>query len=201
VEGVARAFRLYGRRAPVMIGSYFGAAFRLCWEAGLGRSAEREQAFVQGQSRLDAVARDQELSAELAHALLSVAPAATHARFWPLFRRLYLDAVLAGVAGTGALLRLATGVSPAALLTLVLSSAYLLKEPPRRRYAGRPLRDLALAAGRVARVTGASRVVFGHTHVEEDDGTYLNPGSFTDARGARCYAVLLDETRAQVARL
>jgi UDP-2,3-diacylglucosamine pyrophosphatase LpxH len=201
VQGIQRAFRLYGARAPSMIACYFQQALGLCWEASRGRAQQREVAFVQGQGRLDDVAQRQALSTDVIRALLSIAPVPTHAHFWPLFRRLYFDSVVAGLAGTGALAGVVTRGGPAALFVLLASGGYLVEQSPRGRYAGRPCRDLEAGALDIARVTGASRVVFGHTHVEADDGPYLNPGSFTYTPGRPCYALLLDDTRAEVARL
>jgi predicted phosphodiesterase len=73
----------------------------------------------------------------------------------------------------------------------------LVAAKPRRRYVGRPGAELRAAAGGVARVTGASRVVFGHTHVEEDDGVYFNLGSFTYPKAARSYGLLVDDRRVE----
>lgn len=202
VQGILRAFRLYGPRAPAMIASYFREAFKLCFEAFAGRPSERELSFVDGRARMATVAAEAGLSLEALDALWSVIPVPTHARFWSLFRRLYFDAILAGFAGGGAVGRLLLsqgGVG--ALLALLASGGYLLGQSPRGRYAGRPCQELNLGAHEVARITGASRVVFGHTHVEEDDGPYLNPGSFTYARGPRGYAILYGDSQAAIGRL
>lgn len=201
VQGILRAFRLYGSRAPVMIASYFREAFGLCWEASHGRAAARERAFSVGQARIAQQADEQALSSERVRALWSVLPPPTHAHFWPLFRRLYFDTVFAGLAGSTALVRVALGATPASVLALAATAGYLWLESPRGRYPGRPVRELSTAAREVARITGATRVVFGHTHVEQDDGPYVNTGSFTYPRGERRYGVVLDDSRAEVATL
>jgi hypothetical protein len=201
VQGILRAFRIYGARAPVMIAIYFREAFRLCWEASSVRGVQRELAFLQGRDRLAGAALEQEVAVELLQALWAVAPRPTHADAWPLFRRLYFDAVFAGIGATAGAARFLSSPHPVSLVGALLCAGYLWRESPRGRYAGRPCLDLAQGAHQVARVMDASRVVFGHTHVTADDGPYLNPGSFTYANGPRCYVRLLDDTHADLAQL
>lgn len=197
VQGVARAFRIYGARAPGLIARYFATAFALCWEAATRRGHERELAYLEGQPRVSALAVEQALSFERVETLLASMPAPTHAHFTRLFARLYFDAIFVGLAGTAALARFALLGSPPALGALALASGYLAAAQPKRRYQGRPCKELRTAAHEVARLTEASQVVFGHTHVEEDDGVYFNLGTFTYSRGPRSYAVLLEDDRVQ----
>jgi UDP-2,3-diacylglucosamine pyrophosphatase LpxH len=201
VQGITRAFRIYGKRAPALIARYFGTAFALCWEAATRRGEEREVAHSEGQPRLSALAIEQALSFEHVETLLASMPAPTHAHFSRLFARLYFDAIFVGLAGAAALTGFALLGSPPALGALALASGYLAAAQPGRRYRGRPCRELRAAAHEVARLTDAQRVVFGHTHVEEDDGVYFNLGSFTYSRGPRSYAVLLDDDRVERAHL
>jgi hypothetical protein len=61
------------------------------------------------------------------------------------------------------------------------------------RYAGRVEERLRAAAAAVASLSGASLVVFGHSHIEDEASGYLNLGSFAYAgENGRPYAVIVD---------
>jgi UDP-2,3-diacylglucosamine pyrophosphatase LpxH len=197
VQGISRAFRIYGRRAPGLIARYFGTAFALCWEAATRRPHEFALARVEGEARVSAFARNHALPFDHVESLLTTLATPTHAAFWRLFARLYFDAIFAGLAGSAALGRFLLLGSPPALGALALASGYLAAANPKRRYQGRPCRELQLAAKEVQRITDASCVVFGHTHVVEDSSSYVNLGSFTYARGARSYGVVVDGHRVE----
>ncbi|HEY3499583.1 MAG TPA: hypothetical protein VGK73_33060, partial [Polyangiaceae bacterium] len=82
-----------------------------------------------------------------------------------------------------------------------LAGGLYLAESQRRgrnRYEGLPIRRLRAASERVRSITGAKLVIFGHTHVAENEPGYLNPGSFTyRAAKGRPYAFVSREGRAE----
>ncbi|HEV8547862.1 MAG TPA: hypothetical protein VGQ57_02520, partial [Polyangiaceae bacterium] len=72
-----------------------------------------------------------------------------------------------------------------------LSALYLIESQRRgkNRYEGLPVKRLREAASHVQNITGATTVIFGHTHVPDAKNGYLNPGSFKYRKGdARPYA-------------
>lgn len=196
VQGVRRAFALYGPRAPGLIANYFGTALSLCVEAATTRAGQRRRAVRVGAERLDAWVEQGVLTRMTKEALLAARSEPTHAHFASTFARLYLDAVLSGVVGCSALVRAALvggGFSPLGLAAA--SAGYLLLSRPSSRYRQRPVRELRRAAEAVAAACSATTVVFGHTHVEEDSGRYFNLGSFTYCKEGHPFATIGRDNR------
>lgn len=168
----------------------------LTWAAVAGRWGRASKAESLGASRVPAYAETQGVSADALAKVLEQRPVPTHSGYWLVFRRLYLDwvaAVLAVVLGT--LLALVSD-SAWPWLAVVVGGAYAAREGLFRRGSRYPppLGALLTGAHLVAHSTAATRVVFGHTHVEEQDGPYINLGSFgyPSARG-RAYGLVTEE--------
>lgn len=200
VSGLATAFRLWGVRAPWVVARYFATAFRLCAEA-----ARSERAFAQeverGERALPAHASANGLDPEHLERLLAQVPKPTHRGFTDMVLRLYFDRIFAALStATGLGLLGAAGLtvgssallpSTGALLT-ALGAGYLAYDVSthKSRYSGLVVPRLGEAAALVRETTGASLVVFGHTHVEVTEPGYVNLGSFGFARGRRPFLAL-----------
>jgi predicted phosphodiesterase len=176
---IARAFRVYGKRAPVMIAQYFDTAIRLCLDSGskLGGAVDVERR--RGVEREPAFAEATGLSTGDVELLVNSRREPTHLRRSALFTRLYFDRVLATLLLSSSLVALPRRPLSAGVLALG-SLAYLGGSwaRGRNRYAGLPEAYLREGAARVRELSGARFVVFGHTHREEDGDGYLNTGSF-----------------------
>lgn len=202
-RGVARAFRLFGPQAAAsLMASYFRIAGQLWYEAGRQSGLERERR--EGEAAVEAYAAAVGVPEPMLRSLLDRGPRPTHHDPKAVFMRLYFDRILACVAGTGAgftglAIRsgLGLGVGALGLVYLAISARY------GNRYAGLPVRRLRAAASDVAGVTGARNVVFGHTHVDEHDGVYVNGGSFAYPRTGpgRPYVYVDERGLAELRRL
>jgi UDP-2,3-diacylglucosamine pyrophosphatase LpxH len=194
VNGLARAFRRYGFRAPRMIASYFKTAIELCAESGpaMAPHAERERGL--GQERLFAFAGDVGVTPDALAELLARVPAPTHLNRRDVILRLYFDRVFA------TLLFVASAASiprrPTASLLALASLAYLAGSTLRGtdRYGKLPQRRLSDGAARIREFTSARVVVLGHTHHPLAEHGYLNTGSFAFPRSAGRPYVWVDET-------
>jgi hypothetical protein len=193
VRSLARAFRLYGLRAPGMIAKYFKTAIELCLESGpaLAPQAEIERAL--GSARLAAFSSAIGLSPADLERVVARAPSPTHLRRRDVFLRLYFDRVFATLllgASVAAIPR-----RPLASALALASFAYLAGSTMRGhdRYGSLPEQRLHQGAARIREVTGARLVVFGHTHHAVVDEGYLNTGSFAFPRGQGRPYVLIDE--------
>jgi UDP-2,3-diacylglucosamine pyrophosphatase LpxH len=201
VSSLARAFRVYGPRAPGMIARYFKTALALCAESGpaLAEHAARERSF--GDEQLGAFARSVDVSPDAVSNLVSLAPSPTHLRRQDVFLRLYFDRVFATLllaASTAAI-----PVRPSASLLSIASLAYLAGSTLRGkdRYGALPRRRLADGAARIRELTGARVVVLGHTHHSVVADGYLNTGSFAFPRGqGRPYVTVDEHGRAELRR-
>jgi predicted phosphodiesterase len=194
LAALQRAFRAFGARTPLLLTRYFVAAGRFCSESGWRPELAEEKRF--GDALVASAAHSAGLDPERLQALLESRARPTHESFERAFFRLYFDRV-ASVLSIGAGVSLGVlSRSPTALGMAALGALYL-RESRRKggnRYAGAPVRRLREASELVLRHTGASLVVFGHTHVPEKAPGYLNPGSFTYRAGeGRPYAYV-DET-------
>jgi UDP-2,3-diacylglucosamine pyrophosphatase LpxH len=194
LAGLLRTLRLFGPRGLGVVARYFGVSISLCWRAMTERdcAAERQRSeqdvepFAAG-SGLDRVALER---------MLRAAPAPTHQNLRDTFRRLYLDrasavAVLLGAGGAGLLV-----ASPPAWAVAAAAAAYLVLSvwaEGTSRYAGVLEGRLRAAARTVGELSGASLVVFGHTHREDSSEGYLNPGAFGFPRGEAPRYVLVGE--------
>lgn len=170
----------FGWALPIRFAQGVGTLARVSVSAVGGRWGRARRARAVGRARLPDYAARFGVSPEQLERVLATCPVPTHARFGLVFRRLYLDWVSAlGASVMGVGVGVATGAAwPWA--ASVLGGGYALREGLLRRESRYPppleaLRDGAL---RIAALTGTERVVFGHTHVEEEHGPYVNLGSF-----------------------
>ena len=182
VRALARAFRLYGRRAPGMIASYFRTAISLCLESGPALASRASEELALGAERLSAFADSSGVPGATLAELLEQVPRPTHLSRRETFLRLYFDRVFASLVLAGSLTAIPR--RPSASVMALASFAYLVGSTLRGhdRYGELPKERLQAGAARVRAATGARLVVFGHTHhVVVDDG-YLNTGSFAFPR-------------------
>jgi hypothetical protein len=200
VRSLARAFRLYGTRAPGMIASYFRTAIELCLESGPALSARASEELAVGAGRLQAFADRSGVPGIALMNLLADAPRPTHLSRRETFLRLYFDRVFASLILAGSLTAIPR--RPSAAVMALASFAYLAASvlSGQDRYGDLPRKRLHLGASRVRAATGARLVVFGHTHhVVVDDG-YINTGSFAFPRDTGRPYVLVDELGAAALR-
>jgi UDP-2,3-diacylglucosamine pyrophosphatase LpxH len=197
LQALKRASRVFGTRTPLILARYFQASSHFCREAGWRPELAREK--DRGDALVPAAAREIGLDPEVLRALLDDMPRPTHESFERAFFRLYFDRVAAAL-GTSAGVGLGVVARSGTALGLAALSALYLYESQRRganRYEGLPVKRLRQASARVREITGASLVIFGHTHVPETNATYVNPGSFTYRDGApRPYAFVERDGRA-----
>jgi hypothetical protein len=193
VRALARAFRLYGLRAPGMIGSYFKTAIELCLESGPAMAPRAELERALGSARLEAFSSAIGLSPAELSQVVARAPSPTHLRRADVFLRLYFDRVFATLL-LGASLT-AIPRRPFAAALALGSFAYLAGSTLRGhdRYGSLPERRLSEGAARIRELTGARLVVFGHTHHAVADDGYFNTGSFAFPRGNGRPYVLIGE--------
>lgn len=198
LQALQRAHRVFGARMPMILFRYFQTSSHFCREAGWRPELAREK--DQGDALVPALAREVGLDPDTLRALLDDRPRPTHESFERAFFRLYYDRV-AAVLGTGTGVGLGMVARSGTALGLAALSALYLYESQRRganRYEGLPVRRLRQASTRVRDITGASLVIFGHTHVPEINSSYVNPGSFTYRDGApRPYAFVERDGRAE----
>jgi UDP-2,3-diacylglucosamine pyrophosphatase LpxH len=178
VDALAKAFKVYGRRAPGMIAQYFRTAIALCVQGGAGLSQHVEREVSVGQGRAAGFASSVGLSLEQLERMVAGTPAPTHLSRRDLFFRLYFDRVLASLLLLGSVMALPR--RPTAPLVAAASLAYLAGSMARGRdrYGALPVVRLREAAERVRELSGAHFVIFGHTHNEDASAGYLNSGSF-----------------------
>lgn len=177
---VTQAARCFGWKLPVTATQAFGRLIAIHWGAVGGRWGRVRSTRRGGQALLAAYAARTGLDASTLERVLITAPSPTHSRWGTAFRRLYLDWLSAlGAAGVGSLAGIASGsmwpwIGAAAGVSYVVKEGYFRRDS---RYPS-PLDALRAGAHGLANLTTARRVIFGHTHVEEDDGVYANLGSF-----------------------
>ncbi len=192
LAGIAKAFRVYGARTPLIIAQWFQVAAGLCKETRQHGRFDAERAA--GQVALEGFAELVELSPAVLHALLESGAVPTHRDFRRTFMRLYFDRVFA----TGGLLLSAAAYlawkSRAAGIAGLLAGLYLIQSVQRtgNRYEDLPVERLRAAAQRVRELTGAQAVIFGHTHQVDQVPGYANSGSFGYSGQSRPY-VHVDE--------
>lgn len=178
IEGLKRAFRLFGANAPALVARYFAASSRICFETLFDRGLTRER--VEGERSLARLVEATGVDLPAIRSLLSEAPTPTHVDFRETFLRLYYDRVLSAASVTGGAVLMFTPKLAAGLSLIFAGGAYWAwnVRSSGSRYKNQPVRLLRSAADVVARLTGAKLVVFGHTHVPEQQGCYANAGSF-----------------------
>lgn len=178
VQGLLRAYHVFGPRMPALVMRYFSTSFRICVEALFDRGLAAEQRL--GEEALLEQSKQQKVELEALRALLAAAPKPTHTGFSETFLRLYYDRVFSALGiATGALLLLLRQ-SPFGMALALGGGAYwtLNVKSSGSRYQNMPVRRLREGAELVAKLTDARLVVFGHTHVPELGESYANAGSF-----------------------
>lgn len=200
VDGLTRAFRLFGVRAPLLVGRYFATSALICAETLFDRGLLRDREH--GQASLAKQAEATGMDVEALWAVLSEAPRPTHLDFHETFLRLYYDRVISAASIALGTFWGLTRASPAGMTLALAAGAYWSWNVRHygSRYRNQPVRLLRDGANTVARLTGAKLVVFGHTHVPELDGCYANGGSFGyPARGSgRPYLLVTAEGAAEL---
>jgi predicted phosphodiesterase len=175
--------RTLGWRLPSVVCRGLFALCLLVCNAAFGRWGAAAAARREGTEKLAVAARVSGMTEGSLQAMVAAAPPATHANLRRMVFRLYLDCVLASLVAAVSMIAWWVGAS-AAIVGMFLGLGYLLvlRLSPRMHVkSGRyqpPMQALLRGARDVARLTLAKRVVFGHTHVEHDDGVYFNLGSF-----------------------
>jgi predicted phosphodiesterase len=193
LQGVRRALSLFGPRVPGLFTAFLRTAGGMCAEAWGRAPMSRSVADCDMNLLLSCGVPEHEL-ADYVGVLLDERATPTHAAFSSTFMRLYLDQI-AGLTAAGlGLVGLATGGGPAAWAGMGLGTGYLVASRTTGkacRYPG-PEFALAQAARNLAPRLGVKQVVFGHSHVPEHTGCYLNLGSFgySQAAQGRSYATL-----------
>jgi UDP-2,3-diacylglucosamine pyrophosphatase LpxH len=177
-EGLMRAFRTFGPRAPWVVVRYFATAIALCAQAGRQRGVTGE--LEHGQSVLQTFAEECGLAAEMLARMVTLGPRPTHLDFKATFMRLYFDRVIATLGLLGGTSAALLGRSILGASVAAMSGAYLTRsvKSSGSRYSGLTEQRLRDAASVVAATTDASLVVFGHTHREDEGPRYANCGSF-----------------------
>jgi hypothetical protein len=183
LEALQRAWRAYGFRMPIVLANYLGTAGHFCREAGWRPALAREQ--ERGDALLLSLLPELGLDRDVLQHLLDDRPRPTHESFERSFFRLYFDRLIATLSTAGGVGVGIAARSTGALGLAILSALYLLESKRRgtNRYEGLPVKRLREAAGHVQSITGATTVIFGHTHVPDTKDGYLNPGSFTYRQG------------------
>lgn len=195
-QALRQAAAWFGWALPARFAQGVGRLASVSLDAVAGRWGRVRRAEAEGSARLEDYADRHGVAPEVLRQLLGSRVRPTHARFWLVFRRLYLDwvtAVVVSLFGLGG--SLAAGAQWPLAATLI-GGGYALRNGVfgrQSRYPS-PLDALRLGALGIAEATDAARVVFGHTHVEEEHGPYVNLGSFgyRGERG-RAYGVVTEE--------
>src|SRR5450432_115733 len=201
LAGIAKAFRVYGARTPLIIAQWFRVAAKLCLETREPGRFDAERAS--GEAALEHFSKLVELDPTILYALLDSGAVPTHRDFRKTFMRLYFDRVFAS---SGLLLSAAAYVawrSRAAGIAGLLAGLYLIQSVQRtgNRYEDLPVERLRAAAARVRELTAATAVIFGHTHQVDQVAGYANCGSFGYSERDRPYVRVSDAGSLQVERI
>ena len=201
LAGIAKAFRVYGARTPLIIAEWFRVAGKLCLETRQAGRFDAERSA--GEAALLDFAQLVELDPEILRTLLEGGAVPTHRDFRKTFMRLYFDRVFAS---TGLLLSTAAYLAwkaRAAGIAALLAGLYLIQSVQRtgNRYEDLPEERLRAAAQRVRELTGASAVIFGHTHHVDEVPGYANSGSFGYSQDGRPYVRVAEDGVPRVQRL
>lgn len=188
-----QCFLGYGLRTPGLVVRYALLGLATVWRGARGFGAAR----ALGASRAEALAAELELPPAELRRLGDLSAASVLENRPATFRRMYLDRLFAsvamvagGIAAALGIVRLSSAGAVACAAAALIAATILSPN----RYVGLVHERLRAAAHRIAALTGAPRVVFGHAHQLHDDGTYLNTGSFgMPPRGAPRTWVEIDE--------
>lgn len=195
IKGLLSAFRNFHFRAPWVIARYFGTAAALCVEAGPTRKRAAELERAAGDAHLAEYARQHEVEEEVLRAVLAHAPVPTHLHARATFMRLYFDRIIASALAVAAAV---VAPLPLALPVVLLGGGYVALNVLRSggRYNRQAELGLRAGAESIQRLTRASTVVFGHSHVVDDAPGYVNLGSFGfPARTGRSFVVVTRDGR------
>jgi UDP-2,3-diacylglucosamine pyrophosphatase LpxH len=177
------SFTWYGPRAPYVIYRYFYTAIMAMLKSGPFYNGDAEVPL--GRERARALAEELGIPQALLEEMAAQGATPTMKSLSQTFSRLYFDRVLATLVMSGGLGALLTGrragAAALALGALLMGTSWAKGH---NRYAGSVAERLAQGASRVAGVTGAKLVVFGHTHREAQSEGYANTGSFAFPRDA-----------------
>jgi hypothetical protein len=178
------SFTWYGPRAPYVIYRYFYTAMTAMLKSGPFYTADAEVKL--GRERAVAMAEELGASPEILHELSTLGPEPTMKSLARTFTRVYFDRVLAtlsmaGGLGAAALGSRRGGAALFALGALLMGTSWAQGHD---RYSGTVAERLSGGASRVAAVTGAKLVIFGHTHREAQREGYANTASFAFPRDA-----------------
>jgi UDP-2,3-diacylglucosamine pyrophosphatase LpxH len=191
--GLTQAFVRMGARAPQLIARYYYESMRIFIHAKPKAFAE---AWRIGDRRLAEYAFTHSLDVQVLERLLELRALPRHQNKKDVFFRLYLDRSLATALWWSCGLLGAVTANAAALGLSGLGLGYLGLSLSRgkNRYSGNLVLRLQNAALAVRRSMGASAVIFGHTHVEEQCPGYVNTGSFGfGGKQGRTYLLLEDK--------
>jgi predicted phosphodiesterase len=199
LAGLLRACEVFGVRTPLMVLHYFMASGRLTAESAVPERLSAEKA--RGAAALSQFADRSGLDAVRLERLLQALPRPTHANFRDTFFRLYFDRVLATLGVAGGTLRLLSG-GPLGGACALACALYLHSswKSGVDRYSNLPVKRLHEGAALVRIITGASTVVFGHTHTEDEADGYVNSASFTYTKRSGSPYLVID-TDQRVLRL
>jgi UDP-2,3-diacylglucosamine pyrophosphatase LpxH len=192
LAGIAKAFRMYGARTPLIIAEWFQVAAGLCLETRRRGRFDAEQSA--GEAALARFAQLVELDERVLRTLLETAAIPTHRGLRKTFMRLYFDRVFASVGFSFSVAAYLAWRTRAAGIVGLLTGLYLIQSVQRtgNRYEDLPVERLRAAAKRVRELTGAEAVIFGHTHQVDLVPGYANSGSFGYCEHGRPY-VRVDE--------
>jgi UDP-2,3-diacylglucosamine pyrophosphatase LpxH len=187
------SFAWYGPRAPYVIYRYFRAAFHAMLKSGPFYRAGDE--IPLGRRQADGFAASTGIPRSMVDDLCALGAVPTLQSLSDTFTRLYFDRVLATLLmGTGltaaALTRGRAGWLRFAFGALLMGTSWAAGH---NRYAAAVTDRLAGGAKKIAAVTGAKLVIFGHTHREALGEHYANTGSFAFPRDAPGRPYLLIE--------
>lgn len=179
LEGLLKAFRIFGVKTPILVARYFAVAGSLCVEAATSHRLNGIRR--EGDARVSPYASQAGVEEAMVRELLGLLPRPTHHHAEDMFFRLYFDRVLAFVSSSTGLSLAALLRSRSALALGLLGAGYLFGSVRRsaNRYGELPVERLREAAQQVRKVTGAENVIFGHVHVEDELPGYVNSASFT----------------------
>jgi len=192
LAAMARAFVAYGRRAPLMICQYFDVALRLCVRANRNLPMMQRQ-WEMGDEQLAGYAASMNLPEDSLRALLEGRTRPTHESALRVFTRLYFDrviATLAMVAGGGSALAGSPLGLPLATAGALYMAGSLARSP--HRIGDSPEDRMRAGASHVRELTGASLVIMGHTHSEDEAPGYMNLGSFAFSNKAAPRYLVVD---------
>ena len=193
VENIKFAFQECGLRAPAILLRFCAVSAAICAETAVrSRLAAEER---RGEAELARCSATTGVPEATLRELLDAGPAPTHTSFRRTFLRLYYDRMLATLVVPAGLLAALAGAGAGGAALSLGSLAYVIASVRRganRNPGGMP-GHLRRGAALVRQLTGASLVLFGHTHREDQAEGYLNSGSFGYPQGTERSFLRVDE--------